>query len=62
MLSGLIVGFAFGMGAIGAVVFGSVIDLFGITKTMIVVAFLPIIGLLAAFLPADEKVAHWYSS
>lgn len=61
-MSGLIVGFAFGMGAIGAVVFGSVIDLFGITKTMIVVAFLPIIGLLAAFLPADEKVAHWFSS
>lgn len=61
-MSGLIVGFAFGMGAIGAVVFGSLIDWLGITKTMLIVAFLPILGLLSAFLPSDEKIYRWYTS
>jgi len=59
-MSGLIVGFAFGMGAIGAVVFGTVIDSFGLNITMIAVSLLPIIGLLAFFLPSDETVAAWY--
>lgn len=60
-MSGLIVGFAFGMGAIGAVVFGTVIDSFGLTSTMITVSLLPIIGLLAFFLPSDKKIATWYN-
>lgn len=60
-MSGLIVGFAFGMGAIGAVVFGTVIDTFGLTSTMITVSLLPIIGLLSFLLPSDKKVATWYS-
>lgn len=60
-MSGLIVGFAFGMGAIGAVVFGNVIDAFGLTPTMIAVSVLPILGLLAFFLPSDKRVAAWYS-
>lgn len=61
-MSGLIVGFAFGMGAIGAVVFGSVIDSFGLTWTMIAVSLLPILGLLSFFLPSDEKIASWYQA
>lgn len=59
-MSGLIVGFAFGMGAIGAVVFGKVIDSVGLAPTMIAVSLLPIIGLLSFFLPSDKKVADWY--
>lgn len=59
-MSGLIVGFAFGMGAIGAVVFGQVIDAFGLAKTMIAVSILPLFGLISFFLPSDEKVTAWY--
>ncbi len=60
-MSGLIVGLAFGMGAIGSVVLGSLIDLIGLTPTMIATAFLPLLGLLAFLLPADEKIKEWYS-
>lgn len=60
-MSGLIVGFAFGMGAIGSIVFGSVIDAFGIMLTMIVVSLLPLIGTLAFFLPSDKKIKSWYN-
>lgn len=60
-MSGLIVGFAFGMGAIGAVVFGTVIDSIGLTSTMITVSLLPIIGLLSFLLPSDKKITTWYS-
>lgn len=59
-MSGLIVGLAFGMGAIGAVLFGIFIDHYGIMNTMIFVSFLPILGLFVFFLPKDEKVAAWY--
>lgn len=55
-MSGLIVGLAFGMGAIGSVFFGSLIDAFGLTETMIIVSFLPLIGLTTFFLPSDEKL------
>ncbi|HLR64414.1 MAG TPA: MFS transporter [Pseudogracilibacillus sp.] len=60
MVSGLIVGLAFGMGAIGAVVFGSVIDWIGIISTMSIISFIPLIGVIAFFLPQDEKIARWY--
>jgi FSR family fosmidomycin resistance protein-like MFS transporter len=59
-MSGLIVGLAFGMGAIGSVVLGSLIDFIGIMPTMIATAFLPLLGLLAFLLPTDEKVREWY--
>ncbi|MDG3044351.1 hypothetical protein OE903_12105 [Bacillus sp. B6(2022)] len=38
-MSGLTVGLAFGMGAIGSVALGSLIDAVGLTPTMIGVAF-----------------------
>src|SRR5699024_9793711 len=60
MVSGSIVGLAFGMGAIGAVVFGSVIDWIGIISTMSIISFIPLIGVIAFFLPQDEKIARWY--
>ncbi len=60
-MSGLIVGLAFGMGAIGSVALGSLIDLVGLFPTMIFVSVLPLLGLLTFFLPKDEKVAEWYA-
>lgn len=59
MVSGLIVGLAFGMGAIGAVLFGSLADLFSIRFVMILCSILPLIGLLTWCLPKDEKVRAW---
>jgi FSR family fosmidomycin resistance protein-like MFS transporter len=58
-MSGLTVGFAFGMGAIGSIALGSLIDLVGLTPTMIAVSFLPLLGLLAFLLPTDKKLLEW---
>lgn len=60
-MSGLVVGLAFGMGAIGAVLFGSVIDWIGIEPTMVIVSTLPIIGVIAFLLPHDREIAKWYA-
>jgi FSR family fosmidomycin resistance protein-like MFS transporter len=50
-VSGLFFGFAFGMGGIGAAVLGDLADATSITFVYRVCAFLPLIGLLTAFLP-----------
>ncbi|MGH8298255.1 MAG: MFS transporter [Steroidobacteraceae bacterium] len=50
-VAGLFFGFAFGMGGIGAAVLGQVADSFGINLVYEICAFLPLIGLLAGFLP-----------
>ena len=50
-VSGLFFGFAFGMGGIGAAVFGHLADVRGVTFVYQVSAFLPLIGLVTAFLP-----------
>ena len=55
MISGLFFGFSFGMGGIGAAVLGRLADIYGIVFVYQVCAFLPAIGLLAAFLPNVEK-------
>ncbi|MCZ2259657.1 MFS transporter [Sporosarcina sp. G11-34] len=55
-MSGLTVGLAFGMGAIGSVVIGILMDQIGIYETMIVISFLPIIGLVGLGLPKDQKI------
>ncbi len=55
-MAGLTIGLAFGMGAIGSVVIGILMDNIGIYETMIVISFLPIIGLVGLALPRDEKV------
>lgn len=55
-MAGLTVGLAFGMGAIGAVVIGILMDYIGVYTTMIVVSTLPIIGLVALALPKDRKI------
>jgi MFS transporter, FSR family, fosmidomycin resistance protein len=58
-MSGLIVGLAFGMGAIGSVALGALIDWTGIQTTMIAVSFLPILGLLTLLLPSDQQLKEW---
>jgi FSR family fosmidomycin resistance protein-like MFS transporter len=50
-ISGLFFGMAFGLGGIGAAVLGELADLTSIEFVYRVCAFLPAIGLLAAFLP-----------
>lgn len=55
-MSGLTVGFAFGMGAIGGVAIGILMDSIGVYETMILVSFLPIIGLVGLGLPKDRKI------
>jgi MFS transporter, FSR family, fosmidomycin resistance protein len=59
-MSGLIVGLAFGMGAIGSVALGYFIDLLGLTTTMIMASLLPLLGFLTFLLPTDKKVQEWY--
>ncbi|HET8553161.1 MAG TPA: MFS transporter [Gammaproteobacteria bacterium] len=51
MVSGLFYGFSFGLGGIGAAVLGVIADHFGIVFVYQVCAFLPLLGLLAIFLP-----------
>jgi len=55
-MAGLTVGLAFGMGAIGAVVIGILMDHVGVYTTMIIVSTLPIIGLVALALPRDRRI------
>jgi len=56
-VAGLFFGLAFGMGSIGAAVLGRLADHVGIDTIYQICAFLPLIGLLAAFLP-DLHKAH----
>ncbi|MEO7082689.1 MAG: MFS transporter [Gemmatimonadaceae bacterium] len=51
MVSGLFYGFSFGLGGIGAAVLGVLADHFGIVFVYQVCAFLPLLGLMAVFLP-----------
>jgi FSR family fosmidomycin resistance protein-like MFS transporter len=51
MVSGLFYGFSFGMGGLGAAVLGLAADRFGIDFVYRVCALLPLLGLLAVFLP-----------
>lgn len=55
MVAGLCFGLSFGLGGIGAGVLGQLADLKGIAFVYQVCAFLPVIGLLAGFLPNVEK-------
>jgi MFS transporter, FSR family, fosmidomycin resistance protein len=51
MIAGLFFGFAFGMGGLGAALLGQLADATSIEFVYKVCAFLPVIGLLAVFLP-----------
>jgi FSR family fosmidomycin resistance protein-like MFS transporter len=54
MISGLFFGLAFGMGGIGSAVLGMLADHTSIFYVYHVCSFLPLIGLLAGFLPDIE--------
>ena len=57
-ISGLFFGLAFGMAGIGAAVLGRLADLQGIEYVYRLCAFLPLLGLFAAFLPDVGKPAR----
>jgi FSR family fosmidomycin resistance protein-like MFS transporter len=54
-VAGLFFGLAFGMGSVGAAVLGKLADDIGIERIYHICAFLPLLGLLAAFLPNVHK-------
>lgn len=56
MVSGLFFGLAFGMGGIGAAILGKLADMTSIGFVYHVCSYLPLIGLLTAFLPNLEKL------
>lgn len=56
-MAGLTVGLSFGMGAIGAVFIGMLMDTYGIRLTMIVVSVLPLLLLVAFLLPKDKAAS-----
>ncbi|MCQ6279847.1 MFS transporter [Bacillus sp. EB600] len=58
-MSGLTVGLAFGMGAIGSVGLGYIADLIGMPTMISTIGILPLIGLTAFLLPADKTVKEW---
>jgi FSR family fosmidomycin resistance protein-like MFS transporter len=51
MVSGLFFGLAFGLAGIGAAVLGQLADLWGVAAIYKLCSFLPLIGVLAVFLP-----------
>ncbi len=59
LVSGLIVGLAFGMGAVGSVAIGGLADLLGMKSVMEMASFLPIIGVLTFLLPSDRTIRLW---
>ncbi len=54
LISGLFFGFAFGMGGIGSAVLGAIADRTSIQHVYRLTAFLPLLGLITAFLPNLE--------
>jgi MFS transporter, FSR family, fosmidomycin resistance protein len=56
-VSGLFFGFAFGIGGIGAAVLGGLADQHGIEFVYRICAYLPLLGMVAAFLPNIEHRA-----
>lgn len=58
MISGLFYGFAFGMGAIGSAVLGNLIDQTSVTYVYQICSFLPLIGLIAIFLPTIKTARN----
>ncbi|WP_456274495.1 MFS transporter [Bacillus sp. AK031] len=59
MVSGLTVGLAFGMGAVGSVLFGSLADVISIRFVMILCSFLPLLGVLTWLLPKDKEIRDY---
>ncbi|MEX2415373.1 MAG: MFS transporter [Paenibacillaceae bacterium] len=58
-VSGLVTGLSFGIGAIGAVVLGAVIDLTSLTTVIVACSYMPLLGVIGFLLPSDKKVREW---
>jgi FSR family fosmidomycin resistance protein-like MFS transporter len=56
MVAGMFFGFSFGLGGLGAAALGQIADWTSIETVYRVCSFLPLIGLLTAFLPNIERV------
>ena len=54
MIAGLFFGFAFGMGALGSAALGKLADMTSISHVYSLIAFLPLLGLIAGLLPNIE--------
>jgi len=57
MVSGLFYGFAFGMGGLGSAILGWWADHTSIEYIYSVCAYLPLLGIIACFLPNMKKVS-----
>lgn len=55
LVAGLFFGFAFGMGGLGSAILGKVADMTSITYVFQICAFLPLLGIVAGFLPNIER-------
>ncbi|NMA01031.1 MAG: MFS transporter [Clostridia bacterium] len=55
LASGLLLGFAVGMGSIGVTIMGSIADNFGLPVAMNVISLLPILGIVLAFTLPDDR-------
>ena len=59
LMAGMFFGFSFGLGGLGAAVLGEIADWTSIDTVYRLCSFLPLIGLLTAFLPNIERTrAH----
>lgn len=60
LVSGMFFGFAFGLGGLGAAVMGGIADAYGIAVVYKICSFLPILGVVAWFLPdmAQERLRY----
>lgn len=56
MIAGLIFGFAFGIGALGAAAMGALADQIGMIAVFNICAFLPFLGFLTIFLPRTAEL------
>jgi FSR family fosmidomycin resistance protein-like MFS transporter len=55
LVAGMMFGFSFGLGGLGAAALGEIADVTGIETVYRVCSFLPLIGLLTALLPNIER-------
>jgi FSR family fosmidomycin resistance protein-like MFS transporter len=61
-VSGLIIGLAFGMGGMGALVLGYLADLQSLSFVIKLCSFMPLIGALGFLLPKDQTIRDWARS
>lgn len=58
LISGLFFGLAFGLGGLGSAVMGNIADFTSIPFIMNISSYLPLLGILAVFLPKDEELGN----